>query len=340
VTSTNHPRFFPTTGAVFAERYTLSEELGSGGMGVVYAARCGRLERDVAIKFLLRFDEKEAARLEQEARILASIEHPGLVRIFDFGVEPVPYLVMEKLSGRTLATELARRGRLPASEAIHIARSLLGALAVVHARGIVHRDIKPGNIFLERPEDGSLTIKLLDFGIAKRDTASIKLTATGDTLGTPAYMAPEQLNAEVVDARTDIRAVAVCLYEMLSHRLYRAESSAQLFQKILSGAVPDIRAIDPSIHEGLAVVLAQNISVPMALRMKSAGEFAAALDLVTSTSDRVANPEGSKTSAPRSRAFVVHMLLGLGALGFGVAFGLLFTKPRGGSLLARSVDRS
>jgi serine/threonine protein kinase len=179
-------------------RYRLEGEIGSGGLGVVYRAEHEKLAKPVAIKLLHAHcggDPVLRARFEREAKALAALDHPNIVRVTDYGVEgDTPYLVMELLEGQSLAERMAL-GALDEANAHELALPLLSALAYVHAAGLVHRDVKPGNVFLQRTKDGSERLKLLDFGLAKFTLGTLEdasVTRSGAVLGTPAYMSPEQ----------------------------------------------------------------------------------------------------------------------------------------------------
>jgi serine/threonine-protein kinase len=190
--------------------YRIGAQIGQGGIGVVYRAVDCALGREVALK-LLRVDvvaPSQWPRFEREGKTLASLSHPNVVTILGCGVaEEIPYLVMELLEGQSLADAL-RAQRFGPARAERVMRELIAALAYVHEHGLVHRDFKPGNVLLQRLPDGGERVKLLDFGLAKvleppdgdGDDASV-LTRTGEVLGTPAYMAPEQWSGDRVDAR-------------------------------------------------------------------------------------------------------------------------------------------
>ncbi|MBA3500561.1 MAG: serine/threonine protein kinase, partial [Deltaproteobacteria bacterium] len=204
--------------------YRLISEIGHGGMGVVYLAEHTLLGRKVAVKILRNDVALELVeRFFTEARAAASLHHPGLVDVFDFGHDEhgSAYIVMEYLAGESLAERLERDPRLPIPIACSITRSVATALQVAHEQGIVHRDLKPGNIFLVPDDDAPAGVrtKVLDFGIAKllrdREPRSVK-THSGALIGTPRYMSPEQCkSAKSVDGRSDIYALGCILFEML-----------------------------------------------------------------------------------------------------------------------------
>jgi non-specific serine/threonine protein kinase len=201
-------------------RYTVQRKLGQGGMGVVYAARDERLGRTIAVKTLsgLATDDTARQRLWREARAAASVNHPNICQIYEIGEdEGRLFIAMELLEGEPLADRL-RRGALSTTEAAPVALGILAALSALHARGIVHRDLKPSNVFLT-----SHGVKLLDFGLARPDLDGacgddVELTRAGVVIGTPRYMAPEQVAGEAVDARTDLFSLGAVLFEMLSGR--------------------------------------------------------------------------------------------------------------------------
>ena len=208
-------------------RYLITRRIGQGGMGVVYAARDERLDRQVALKTIAGFEGTQAReRFWREARSAASVNHPHVCQIYDISDEDGElFLTMELLQGESLADRL-RRGAVEPADTLHIALEMLEALGALHARGIVHRDLKPSNVFLT-PHG----VKLLDFGLARRGTdvtatMASGLTEAGLVVGTPGYMAPEQIRAGAVDGRTDLFAAGAILFEMLAGRPAFAGASA------------------------------------------------------------------------------------------------------------------
>ena len=228
LTGAPSPRLAPAlpndvTGEILPIRighYAIARKLGEGGMGVVYAARDERLERDVAVKTMASLINDDAARKRfwREARAAASVNHPNICQIYEIGEDNGElFIAMELLEGEVLAERL-RRGPLAPAEAVPLGLGVLAALSALHARGIVHRDLKPSNVFLT-----AHGVKLLDFGLARPEIdASISeatgLTRTGIVMGTPRYMAPEQVTGDPVDIRTDLFSAGAILFEMLAGR--------------------------------------------------------------------------------------------------------------------------
>ena len=247
-------------------RYEVETEIGRGAMGVVYLAVDPRLERRVAVKTYalpdgLPADQKTEfqERFLREARAAACLTHPGIVTVFDSAEDEVtgnPYIAMEYVAGRTLRDWLDDEGCLPADRAIEVAGILAEALASAHRSGIVHRDVKPGNVLVSVDDR---EIKITDFGVARLQAS--ELTRTGMTLGSPAYMSPEQITRGDVDARSDLFSLAVILYEMLSgERPFQGDELAGLAYSIvhenpipMSRKVPGIsRAMDEFFGRALA----------------------------------------------------------------------------------------
>jgi serine/threonine-protein kinase len=217
----------PLVGSVLADRYEILRRIGEGGMGAVYEARHTVIGKRVAVKVLLeKFLEKPelVARLLQEARLASSIGHENIVDVTDFGTtaDGRGFVVMEFLEGESLAQLVIRDAPLPVERSLRIARQVASALGAAHDKGIVHRDVKPENVYLVRRADADY-VKVVDFGVSKavhtREEGPEwqRLTRTGMVLGTPLYMSPEQARGgEDIDARADIWAVGVLLYECLT----------------------------------------------------------------------------------------------------------------------------
>ena len=219
----------PLLGTVVDDRYEIVAVIGEGGMGVVYSARHTALGKRFALKALrkdLASDREIAARFMQEARTAASVSHPGLVEIIDFGRLPSgqPFFVMELLEGQSLAQLVRRGGPVPAARAVDVVRQIADALGTAHERSIVHRDLKPDNIHISPGVGGRDRVTIVDFGLAKVIGAS-RLTRAGMVFGTPHYMSPEQAQGDPTDHRADIYALGVVMYEMFTGRVpFEADS--------------------------------------------------------------------------------------------------------------------
>lgn len=233
-------------GDVLLDRYRLERQLAVGGMGELWRAVSVALDQPVAVKLLRRTSRNPdgASRLLREARVSARLQHPAIVRVFDAGTtaENDPFLVMELLEGEDAGARVREGGPLDAVAAVKILLPVLSGLAVAHAQGVVHRDLKPDNIFLARLSDGTVQPKLIDFGVAHVSMAAVssKLTTAGMLLGTPEYMAPEQIESrDDIDARTDIWAAGVTLYALIAGVVpFGGESLHGLFDAILEAHVP------------------------------------------------------------------------------------------------------
>jgi serine/threonine protein kinase len=260
-----------------AGRYELGDVVGRGGMGEVRAATDVRLHRKVAVK-LLRVDLAEMdevrRRFEGEARAAAALVHPNVVAVFDAGEDDgAPYIVMELLPGRTLADELAA-GPLSTPEVYDLAVSVLGALDAAHRAGIVHRDVKPGNVL--RAAGGAW--KVADFGIAKVAEAAGDLTLTGTTIGTPAYLAPERIRGEPATPATDLYTTGVVLYEALTGRKpFVADNSIALAERIRAGHAPAVRELVPDVDPTLEHVIERAMATDPRRRFSHAADMRRAL---------------------------------------------------------------
>ncbi|HKY37278.1 MAG TPA: serine/threonine-protein kinase [Polyangiaceae bacterium] len=287
------PQLAPVrAGEVVAEKYRVQETLGVGGMGVVVAARDTVLERRVAIKFLLpRLAGSETAvqRFVREARAATRITSEHVVRLLEIDKLPngTPFFVMEYLEGRDLRAVLRDDGPLMPSTAVDYLLQALQAVAEGHLKGIVHRDIKPGNLFLTTRADGTPLIKVLDFGIAKRleqpdEVEHDSLTSSDDVrLGSPAYMPPEQLqDPRDVDTRSDIWSIGATLYELVSGKPpFEGPSYVELVSRILSAPLKPISGRQPAqlLPDGLEEVLKKCLEKSRTLRYANAAELATAL---------------------------------------------------------------
>ena len=278
----------PLIGAVLDERYRIEEPLGQGGIGRVYKARHLILGRWVALKVLLAQYESIPVlqeRFRREAEALASLSHPNIVTVTDFGVtEGMPYIVMELLEGQDLAS-LIDEVEIDPKRAIAILRQVLRALAYAHTRELVHRDLKPHNVFVRALGDGTDHVVVLDFGLARfmGDAAnkSPKLTRAGALIGTPAYMAPEQASGEPVDARADVYAAGLVLFETLTGRKpFESKDPGEMLRSHLLVTPPRMVQADPGLEvsEGLEALVARALAKSPAGRFAGAAEMLAALD--------------------------------------------------------------
>jgi len=286
--------------------YELKSKLGAGGMGEVYRAHDTRLRRDVAIKVILskQHDPQSLSRFEREGRAASALNHPNICSVFDTGeVEGHPYLVMELLDGQTLKDHIGGKP-MSTQTATSIAIQIADALEAAHAKGIIHRDIKPGNVMLV----GRGHVKVLDFGLAKqtgvftgKETLTMQTaTVPGQLMGTPAYIAPELLQGAAADARSDLWAFGVVLYQMLSGRLpFVGPTIFELSSSILKNAPPPLPTAVP---QGLRAIVARCLAKPPDERYQSAGEIREALE-------RVHTPPVSSSSRHRALRWIAATLL-------------------------------
>ena len=264
---------------VLRDRYVLERELGRGGMSVVFLARDVRHDRPVAIKIFRADvgDSSGAERFQREIRLLARLQHPHILPLYDSGtMGETSYFVSPFVEGETLRERLKRDRQLPVEESVRLAIEIADGLDFAHVRDVVHRDIKPENILLH---DGHAVVA--DFGIARamRRTVGEWTTAAGMTLGSPAYMSPEQANSErEIDGRADIYSLACVLYEMLSGEPpFTAPSAHMIIAAKLSGTPRRVRVIRAEVPEVLDAALAKALARSATDRFASARAFGAAL---------------------------------------------------------------
>lgn len=289
----------PLIGQILGGQYLVEGMIARGGMGNIYRARHVRLGRLYAIKILRREfteDGKVIKRFTREALAVSQLRHPHTVQVFDTGESHgVHFIVMEYLEGESLDRRILRDGSLELSLAVRLIGQAAAALAEAHKKGIVHRDLKPANLFLEQPEGVPVQLKILDFGIAKFYTGRgetkelTKLTAAGSTMGTPHYMAPEQIRGEDVDGRADIYSLGIILWECLAGRPpFAGDSPMEIFLGHLEQDLPPLAScVQPPViipHQVDAVIARAAARNP-AHRFRTMSEFKAALDALLSTFD-------------------------------------------------------
>src|ERR1700730_8715466 len=299
----------------FLDRYEIDAEIGRGAMGVVYRAQDPKLDRAVAIQpvSLLGLEpdaeQEYRERFVVEARAAGRLSHAGIVTIFDVREEAetrAPYLVMEYIEGQSLQKLLSRENRtLPLSTTLHLIQEVAEALHYAHAQGVVHRDIKPANILVDA--DGHA--KIADFGIAKLNQTN--LTLPGLVLGSPAYMAPEQLSDEDVDGRSDLFSLGVILYAMLTgHRPFQGNSTTTVCFKLVNHEPVTVMAFDSTFPPELDQVVSRAIAKDPAQRYQSGMEMAADIQRLRETSGFV-NRQVNRTACNFQRNAITRHITGL-----------------------------
>jgi serine/threonine protein kinase len=298
-------------GDVLAGKYRVDRVLGEGGMGVVVAAHHLHLDSRVAIKLLraeMLTSPEAVARFTREARAAVRITSERVARVLDVGLLEggAPYIVMEFLEGSDLAEIVTRRGPLGIDEAVEFILQACEAIAEAHSLGIVHRDLKPANLFCIRRTDGTLCIKVLDFGISKvtgtGSTPEMAMTKTTSLMGSPYYMSPEQMqSSRTVDVRTDIWAIGVILYELLTRRVpFSGETLPEVCVKIATAPVLPLRSLRPEAPAGLEAIIARCLEKEKERRFASIGELALAF---------------SEFANPRAKLSIESISRTLGGLG-------------------------
>jgi eukaryotic-like serine/threonine-protein kinase len=315
-------------GDVIAKRYRLEALIGEGGYGAVFQATQLDIGREVAIKLLraeLTPTSVTVGRFQRESMLAQQLEHPNTVRLLDFGQTDsgLPYIAYELLRGRSLGRVLTKEGPMPPARVARIACQALGALMEAHERGIVHRDVKPDNIFLVDFPGAPDFVKVLDFGVAK-STASLgasgaALTASGEAIGTPGYMAPEQVRGDAVGPATDLYALGLVMAELLSGR--PVVTGAKPIDVCIQQASPDPVPLPPKVLESpLGAVIARAVAKRLEERYHAAGEMLADIEAAVEVA-----PAGELESpltgpgAPRASSMTIPDALGRAPSGVRVA---------------------
>lgn len=313
--------------------YKLQGLIGRGGMGSVYLAEDQTLGRRTAVKLLsetLSQDEQAKSRFLREARAMATVEHPNIVRVYGFGESgSTTYLVMEYVEGRTLAQRIQEGGRLPVEEALRILKQAVEGLESAWEKGIVHRDIKPANILM----DSKGRVRVADFGLAKpvQTQGDSTLSQTGLVLGTPNYMSPEQIQGQKVDYRSDIYSLGIVLYEMLAgERPFGGTTPVEVMSHHLHTPLPDLRQKRADFPEGVAGLLEQMTQKDPPRRPSSYGEILKAIDvLLPETSGAYESIRRHKRRLAVLAAAAALVLLASVSL---LLFQLRFRKPQATAL--------
>ncbi|MBN1946328.1 MAG: serine/threonine protein kinase [Bradymonadales bacterium] len=267
--------------------YVIQKVLGQGGMGSVYLARHTSIDQSVAIKVLHPSSAEDielVKRFNREAKAIARLSHPNIIRVFLFGhtEDDLVYLVIEYVEGLSLRQLLEREKSIPELRAIYIVKQVLAALCEAHHLGIIHRDLKPDNILLTEYRGNTDFVKVVDFGIAKvqepEGVAQEKLTQAGVVYGTPEYLSPEQAQAKEVDGRADLYSVGVILWEMVTGVVpFDGPTAMSILIQHVYDPPPDPARFNPSLSEGMIAVLSRAMEKEPDKRYQTADEFLAAL---------------------------------------------------------------
>jgi serine/threonine-protein kinase len=306
----------PRENALIARRFRIGRAIGTGGMSAVFRGRDERLGREVAFKILnpeLALSRQVVARFVNEARTLARLDCPHIVRVFDAGVTkeadgaPLPYMVLELLHGEDLRAQCDRGPVEDPTVAVDWILQACEGLAAAHAEGVVHRDLKPDNLFIAAQPDGTEVVKVIDFGIARSITRPSALTAVGGSVGSPGYMSPEQLrDASAADERSDIWSLGVVLYELLAGvPPFEADSMMTLCSQILAGRPPRVARHRPDLPRGLAQVIHRCLQIDPEDRYANIAELAEALSEFCPGSEEAVRRIQRRLSARTSGEVVV-----------------------------------
>ncbi|HTI50989.1 MAG TPA: serine/threonine-protein kinase [Planctomycetaceae bacterium] len=338
----------PPTDPVYVGRlahFDVMRIIGRGGMGLVLEAFDSRLQRNVALKVLdpgLADDEIARQRFCREARAAASITHENVVAVHQVeksGDEGLPYLVMQLVAGESLEQRLARVGRLPLREVVRIGMQAAHGLAAAHAQGLIHRDIKPGNILLEPPHD---RVKVTDFGLA-RAAEDVKLTRTGFVSGTPLYMAPEQAMGAPADHRSDLFSLGAILYEMCAGQPpFTGDSALAILRKIADAKAPPLRELNPAIPAWFADTIDRLLAKNPDDRIQTAAQLAELLEfewaILKTNSDDVPTVCEIEERKRARRTRWIAVAIGATFLTLGLLGGMLLSNRHGATNAPKSAS--
>ncbi|HEY9730428.1 MAG TPA: protein kinase [Drouetiella sp.] len=329
--STNGPSF-----GRLSETYRFSGQIGAGGMGVIYRAHHAMLKKDVAIKILHQVNEMTVQRFQREAQAAYNLHHENVVAVHEFGVtdEGQPFMVMEFIQGKTLASVIDERGALPLDLCVKIFKQVCSGVAHAHSRGVLHRDLKPSNIMLTDPDSWNPQVRIVDFGIAKvldmaeDDTSTGKLTRTGDFVGSPLYMSPEQCLGKNIDLRSDIYSIGCIMYETLTGRApFIGGTSMEIMLRQMNDLAPTLKegGGGTSYPAWIERLVARALAKDPNKRFQNVEEMKKALEerVVAEVKASSANKSAPRFSKP---VVLAGALLVLSVVAFG-AFALL--SPRG-----------
>ena len=286
--------------------YLIQEEIGRGGMGVVFKARQLSVDRAVAIKFLsarVADDERVIARFMREAKAAGKLAHPNVVSVYDAGfAEGLHYIAMELVEGSSIHRRIRERGPLSEDETLAIAAQVAEALRFAHARGVLHRDVKPDNFLI----DSRGHVRIADLGLARffGNPEVTELTQDGTTLGTPQYMSPEQCRGKDVDARSDLYSLGASMYMMAGGKPpFEGPGPGAVIGRVLTEQAPPLAALNPKLSPGFVALVEKLLEKDPARRFANASDVMRAIEACKAERARAARAAGSKAAAPAAQRF-------------------------------------
>ncbi len=297
---------------------TIKGRIAAGGMGTVYRARKESLEKTVAVKVLhpqSMTESDQVQRFMREAKVAASIDHPAVVEVYDVGQDHgLYYMVMEYLEGSDLRSQVMETGPLPPRKALRIARQVAEALAHAHDQGLIHRDVKPANLLMTATGD----VKLVDFGLARLAGQEHEVTVTGQIIGTPAFMSPEQCRGDPLDGRSDLYSLGATIYFLLSGAVpFSAKTPTALIHQVINDPPPPLKSVAPDVPDKLVALVQRLMTKHASARPQSGNELIAAIDEVllgrysVTVESPAPPPARTGSSAVSWSTIALVMLLGL-----------------------------